>query len=143
MYADDTTLTAASKSTIDLHQNVHCDLNNVKTWLLSNKLSLNVLKKEYMFIGSEFRLSNLGRVSSLIFDNQPIKRVTNAKHLGVVLDDNLAWHEHIYHICKRVGRWINCLKPARKFVPKNIYCWSSTAHLSCHYLIIVMPYGQI
>ena len=56
----------------------------------------------------------------LIFDNQPIKRVTTAKHLGVVLDDNLAWHEQIYHICKRVGRWINCLKQARKFDPKNI-----------------------
>ena len=120
MYADDTTLSAASKSTIDLQQKVNCDLNNVKTWLLSNKLSLNVLKTEYMFIGSEFRLSNLGRVSSLIFDNQPIKRVTTAKHLGVVLDDNLAWHEQIYHICKRVGRSINCLKQARKFVPKNI-----------------------
>ena len=61
MYADDTTLSAASKSTIDLQQKVNCDLNNVKTWFLSNKLSLNVLKIEYMFIGSEFRLSNLAR----------------------------------------------------------------------------------
>ena len=47
MYADDTSLSAASKSTSELQSNVKYD---------------QVTKREYMYIASAFKLANLGRV---------------------------------------------------------------------------------
>ena len=41
MYADDTMLNAAAISTSELHFKVNEDLENIRNWLLSNKLKLN------------------------------------------------------------------------------------------------------
>ena len=44
MYADDTNLTFASKELNELFSSLTHDLGNLKQWLDSNRLSLNVLK---------------------------------------------------------------------------------------------------
>ena len=120
MYADDTLLSASSASTAELQNNVSRDLLNIKDWLLSNKLSLNVTKTEYMFLGTEFKLSNLGIVLPVKIGNQEIPRVKNAKYLGVHLDENLKWNEHIDKLCSKVSRSISGLRQARDYVPLNI-----------------------
>ena len=50
MFADDTTLTASGKSISELQVTINHDLANVKQWLSANKLSLNLIKTEYLLI---------------------------------------------------------------------------------------------
>lgn len=119
MYADDTSLSAASKSTSELQSHVKCDLDSIHKWLKANKLSLNVTKTEYMYIATSFKLANLGRIFPITIGNQPIKRVKSTKCLGVYFDENMSWSKHIDHLSKKVCRSINGLKQARKFVPKQ------------------------
>ena len=95
MYADDTILSAASTSTIELQLELNQDLLNIKEWLLANKFSLNVTKSEYMHFGTNFRLSNLGKIFSIVIGDKQIKRVETTKYLGIHLDENLKWNEHI------------------------------------------------
>jgi hypothetical protein len=59
MYADDTNLAYSGSdiNTIQFHLNE--DLENINEWLISNKLTLNMTKTEYMLIGSRQRLSTL------------------------------------------------------------------------------------
>ena len=95
MYADDTILSAASTSTTELQAKINHDLTNIKNWLLANKLSLNVTKTEYMVFGTDFRLSNLEKVIPITIGDKQIKRVNNIKYLGVYLDENLKWANHI------------------------------------------------
>ena len=52
MYADDTNLTFASKDPNELFSSLTHDLGNLKQWLDSNRLSLNVLKTKYLFTGT-------------------------------------------------------------------------------------------
>ena len=52
MFADDTTLTASGKSVLDAEMAINHDLANIKQWLSANKLSLNLVKTEYLLIGS-------------------------------------------------------------------------------------------
>ena len=61
MYADDTILSAAAESTVEVQSRLNQDLFNAGNWLVANKLSINVAKTEHMFFGSNFRLSNLGK----------------------------------------------------------------------------------
>ena len=103
MYANDTILSAASTSTIKLQLKLNQDLLNIKEWLLANKLSLNVTKSEYMYFGMNFRLSNLGKNFPIVIGNKQIKRVETTKYLGVHLDENLKWDEHINKLCAKVN----------------------------------------
>ena len=84
--------------------------------LLSNKLSLNVAKTEFMFFGTVFRLSNLGKNFPITIGEKEIKRVKNTKYLGVYLDENLTWDEHIDKLCSKVNRSISGLRHARDYI---------------------------
>jgi hypothetical protein len=50
------------------------ELENIHQWLLSNKLTLNVEKTEYMIIGTRRRLSNLSQNISVSIDGKCYKR---------------------------------------------------------------------
>ena len=59
MYADDTSLSLASKKIHDLNKFMNEDLNCLKDWLQGNKLSLNVLKTHAMVVGSRPKLKSI------------------------------------------------------------------------------------
>jgi hypothetical protein len=66
LFSDDTNLTASANSLTDLETAVNSDLENLRKWLIANKLSLNVAKTEFMLIGSNlvpraFPFLSLGR----------------------------------------------------------------------------------
>ena len=107
MYADDSTIYASSVSTAELYAKVNNDLTRVRDCLLANKLSLNVTKTEYMFLTTTFKLSNLGRDFPIKIGNNQVKRIQTTKYLGIHLDENLKWNEHIDKLCSKVNRSIS------------------------------------
>ena len=58
MFADDTTA-ACGKSLLEIESKRNSDLENVNAWLLDNKLSLNLVKTEYLLIGSRSKINNI------------------------------------------------------------------------------------
>ena len=69
MYADGTSITISAQSTIEAHNIINEDLDNIKHWLLSNKLSLNTTKSEHMIIASNYRLSDIVNVPLIRIGN--------------------------------------------------------------------------
>jgi hypothetical protein len=61
MYADDTNIAVRSSCLIHLEEALNSELENINHWLLSNKLTLNAEKTEYMIIGTRQRLNNLSQ----------------------------------------------------------------------------------
>ena len=59
MYADDTHITYAGSDLHLIQSNLSHDLEKLRKWLVSNKLTLNATKTEFMLIGSRQRLSIL------------------------------------------------------------------------------------
>ena len=49
-------------------------------------------------------------------NNVPVKKVKCIKFLGVVIDSNLTWLEHIKHIKSKISRGIGILCKARKLL---------------------------
>ena len=90
MFADDTSITntISSKSTTRLHRELNQDLNNIRDRLLANKLSLNIIKTEYMYLALDFNLANLDvdMADTVKTGNQPLTRVHSTKSLGVIID---------------------------------------------------------
>ena len=89
---DDTNLTASGDSITDLEAAVNLDLENLRKWLISNKLSLNVAKTEFMLIGSKPMIKKISDSHPNIFiENKQIKQVFECKSLGVTVDQHLSW----------------------------------------------------
>jgi len=107
----------AKISATELQGKINSDLRKIGGWLLANRLSLNIMKSEYMLIGSRFKVSNFGSFAPIEINGSEIKKVTSLKHLGVYIDQNLNWDAHIDSICKKVGKSIYGLKQVRDFVP--------------------------
>ena len=59
MYADDTSLSFASKSSPLINECVNEDLGYLKSWLNANKLSLNVTKAQSLVIGGSKHLNDI------------------------------------------------------------------------------------
>ena len=120
MYADDTNLSFAGNNVLDIEQNLNQDLENVNEWLIANKLTLNQSKTEFMLIGSRQRIRTFETSPSLEIGGMPINRVSHTKSIGVYLDENLIWNEHINQISRKIASGIGALKRIRSFVPDTI-----------------------
>ena len=78
------------------------DLKSVKQWLDCNKLSLNVSKTELLILGSNQRLSKIEKDDlNVSIDGVKLQQVTSCKHLGVIIDENLSWNDHVESIVKK------------------------------------------
>ena len=120
MYADDTSLTTVGSSLNGIAQQLNLDLENIRIWLIANKLSLNVTKTEQMFVGSDDNLKKINKFNfNINIDGQPIDRVTSSKTLGVKLDERLCWSVHTDYVCKKVSSAISGLRQIRDFIPQE------------------------
>ena len=103
--------------------NLNHDLGNLNKWLISNKLTLNTAKTEFMLIGSRQKLSTLSSQPELSIDNVQIEKVTSVKSLGIFIDENLRWQTHIDKLSKKVASGIGAIKRIRDFVPTpTLHC---------------------
>ena len=59
MYADDTYITYAGSDLDLIQSSLSHDLEKVRKWLVSNRLTLNATNTEFMLIGFRQRLSTL------------------------------------------------------------------------------------
>ena len=96
MFADDTNITFAASTLIDLEKCLNTELRSLNRWLISNKLSLNVARTEFMVIGSNQRLHSCSDDQIKVEVNAKlITKVKEAKSLGVIIDEHLSWSNHI------------------------------------------------
>ena len=125
MYADDTHITYAGSDLHLIQSSLSHDLEKLSKWLVSNRLTLNATKTEFMLISSRQRLTTLSDTLELSIDNVPIEQVPSVKSLGIYIDDNLTWHSHIDNLCKKIASAIGVIKRVKPFVPQstllNIY----------------------
>ena len=54
LYADDTEIYLSSKDCDDIVIKINLDLENIRKWMLQNKLQIHPTKSKYMFIGSAY-----------------------------------------------------------------------------------------
>ena len=99
MYANDTSISYSSRNMEDINQTLNSELDHLKQWLQGNKLSLNGLKTQALVVGSKPKIKKITEKvvappQFLIGDAQ-VENVDQTKYLGVMIDKNLNWSEHI------------------------------------------------
>ena len=121
MFADDTNVTFTACSIPELQHDMNIDLQFLQNWLIANKLTLNVLKTEFMLAGSRQRVATLTQELDLSINGISLK-----------VDEFLTWDAHISSVSKKVTSGIGVIKKIKPFVP--------TSNLISVYQSIVEPY---
>ena len=116
MYADDTNVTFAASDMLGLETQINTELKRINLWLKANKLSLNVAKTEFMVISSRQKLQSLNDKTNVNVEGDKINQTDHSKALGLNMDENLSWKEHIHATSKKVASSIGALKRVRPFI---------------------------
>jgi hypothetical protein len=107
--------TIHASSDIDDIQSVlnNKDLEHVLDWTITNKLCIHPTKSEYVLFGTHQRLSKTEE-PSIMLRTREIKRVLSYKYLGVTMDANLNFKEHVNNIVTKTSKIIGALGRIRK-----------------------------
>ena len=119
MCADDTNLTFASKDSEELFSSLTSDLGNLKQWLDSNRLGLNVLKTKCLFTGMRQKISLLPSELHIYLDGYSIERVNSYRCLGVQVDETLSWEAHVFEVVGKVAKVLAALRRLRQICPQS------------------------
>ena len=80
-------------------------LREVVNWSCDNFMNINWRKTKEMVLGTKS-----ASVSDLCVNDNSIERVHVFKRLGVLLDDNLKWNNHVDAVCARASSRLHFLK---------------------------------
>ena len=87
-----------------------------------NKLSPNPAKTEYMIIGHSRKLNTLYKSNPLTINGTDIKRVTNTKSHGIVVDENLSWDEQYKTLKGKICGGFSSLEKLKSIIPQTKLC---------------------
>ena len=87
-----------------------------------NKLHINMSKCNYIiFRPKTKKVDQPDPFLELKINNIVIKKVKHAKFLGVTLDENLNWEQHIKDLKRKLYYSISTLTYLRKNIPENLH----------------------
>ena len=95
-YADDTAVITIAQTWKEVETKMNETLHRISTWLPVNKLSLNTDKTVYMKFGNQG--DSTPKNLNITMQGTKINRVESTKYLGIILDSNMRWKEHMEHI---------------------------------------------
>ena len=98
--SDVTEIHSSSTSLNSLNSQLQDDLNEISTWISSNRLSINTNKTVSMMIGPYQKVRNHSLEVSL--NGAKICNVSSTKYLGLYIDCHLNWNDHVNYITQRV-----------------------------------------
>ena len=116
LFADDTSVFIEGYEYDKMIEILNKEMKKIDTWLECNGLVINTDKTHYMvFHRAKFKSTN----KDIYIRDINIKRVTSVKFLGLIIDDQLKWLEHIQYIKNKVSKSIGILCKVRNYLDKT------------------------
>ena len=100
---------------------MYCSLwcpTGVSSRTLANKLSLNIDKSNCV-IFQPYQRRTIPQLDLRIAQTS-LKRSSCINYLGLYVDSNLSWKDHIDYVCKKVKKSISVLSKLRHFVTTTV-----------------------
>ena len=135
LFADDTCVISSNSDLSILINDINQKLNRINQWFISNKLTVNFSKTNYMIFHGKCRQHFNGRI---IMGNTTLKKVSSTKYLGLTIDDKLTWKCHITKLCSKISSCCSFMYKLRYYVPlqSRLYVYYSLFYSHITYGII-------
>jgi hypothetical protein len=149
LFADDTTLQHHGNDLKTLEIEVNKEIKTVTTWFRDNMLSVHPQKTNCM-VHKTYNSKNDPKVAKvkLFMDNIPITQcgkhfeTKSIKFLGVLVDDDLNWKEHIAYVANKVRRVIFSLNKIKYTLPIKINILLLQSLIMPHFEYCLNIYGN-
>ena len=131
-FADGTYLLQFSKSVATLNRLVNLDMKNLTVWLNTNKISLNVDKTDLVIF--KHQRKKLDTEIKIKLNRKRLYPSQSVRYLGIKIDHNLNWKDHINDIAVKLSRANAVLFKIKNFVNitilKTIYFAIFDSHIN-------------
>ena len=116
-YADDTTLYISGETLEIIQRNLQVALDCLAKWCKCNGMVINTTKTKVMLITTHQKRASLinGQLSLQLNDNE-LNMITNDKVLGIIIDHNLTWSQHVDKVCKKITTNLWLLARIKEFL---------------------------
>ena len=115
-------------------------MKKVIKWLKTNKLSLNLKKTHYILFRKRRDKVTIDR--SLVVDNVNIENVKQSKFLGVIIDQNLTFYDHIQYMKGKISRALGILYKCRKYFKQSTLITLYNAFIYPYFTYCIPVWGN-
>ena len=115
MFADDSSLSASGNNIAAINAKLQPSIQEVTEWCSVNAMLLNPEKTKSMAVATRQKHQRGIPPLRLMLNSQVIEQVSEHRHLGVILDDQLKWQAHINSITNAVAKNVYLLSRLRHF----------------------------
>ncbi len=135
LFADDSNSFISRDTPEQLKTSMKIVLTDLFEWCRLNKLTVNIGKTCYTIFKTRHQKIP-EHLNNIQINNNIIPKVSSAKYLGVILDENLNWEEHIENLNKSLIKTGNSFK-----IIKNKVKTENKAVLYYAYIYSKIQYG--
>ena len=114
-FADDNTITAVCDQLADLIKILETEGELSVGWFRENEMVVNSDKFQAIILNRK----EAQAAHKLIIDNKEIKTTNSIKLLGINIDDQLKFNEHISILCSKAAVQLNALSRLQKYMKKS------------------------
>ena len=107
-FADDTNIVLSDKNPNDLIRKGNIELKKIKQYMAANNLIVNENKSSFILMKPK-GVKSVNVTEKLRMENTEIKRVTEARYLGVILDEKLNFKKQYESVVKKLENTVKAL----------------------------------
>lgn len=142
-YADDIAL--IFQFSIDKHNDfekaVRHDLNIIDEYHTINGMSINANKSKFLIIHRKSQFIPLNCIE--LCNNQRLQRVTSARYLGLIIDENASLEVHVECLYNKLRATVAILSKLKWILPINMLRKVYMAHFHSHLHYLPSVYGVV
>ena len=115
LYADDANIIISADSFEEIQCKIEMLLENLQSWVYNNGLKLNIKKTKYMLFTNRPKIEIDVKLNGTL-----IERSVCERFLGVLVDDNLSWSNHIKSLASKISRNSGIMYKLKGIVPDSV-----------------------
>lgn len=116
-FADDTTCIYSADDVAVNCRTAEVDLANLKMYFEDNGMKLNLNKTKVIHFSSRRRRPPI--IPEVHLDGEVVERVSSLRYLGLILDENLNFSDHVKSVVKAVRPWVAIIYRLRHRLSRN------------------------
>ena len=140
LFADDTNIFIIGDSLPEIELKANICLKNVYNWFCANKLTLNVDKSCYLLFTPKKTVIN--SALNIYIENQNLLKSSTCKYLGIIIDENLSWINHIDFVYNKLVKFSCIFYKIRDLLPVQCLKMLYYSFIHCHLLYGIEVYGN-
>ena len=138
LFADDTSLFTVFEDSNAAAIDMNHDLELINQWAHSWRMSFNPDPQKQAVELIFSRKKNEIDHPVVLFNDKPVKKVIEHKHLGIVLDSKLSFNAHIKAAISKTRKGVGMLKFLSRYLPRHTLDQLYELHVRPH-----LDYGDV